>query len=345
MFKKMVECDVEKSERDETRKLLRQLVYSKDADVYEDTKQELYSHTNKQFTKYFQANWDKCQEMWVTIKRDYHVHLGNTTNNRLESYNQKLKHLTQRSSNLTEMFQNLLKFSDISASEFNHCVFMEEFTTTVNLPDTDTPGVHNIRSVCTQYASNLMSQQLQLAQTVKYQISAEDVDQYVLTVNESNIHRVNVIDNICSCSFKRTLMMPCRHVFALRMYLKMVVFTEDMVATRWLKSYQASIVTDDSSYHNSHMISEHNQVQVCSIQANTTLSTALSHNQKYKKMRSLTDKLSLITSECGMPQFLEKFVQLQKLVGYWENDIPAYISTQDVRLFIHLICTLYFIFL
>lgn len=45
MFKKIVECDVEKSERDETRKLLCQLVYSKDADVYEDTKQELYSHT------------------------------------------------------------------------------------------------------------------------------------------------------------------------------------------------------------------------------------------------------------------------------------------------------------
>ena len=117
-----------------------------------------------------------------------------------------------------------------------------------------------------------MSQQLQLAQTAKYQISAEDVNQYVLTVNKSNIHRVNVMDNTCSCSFKRTLMMPCRHVFALRMYLKMVVFTEDMVATRWLKSYQTSIVTDDTSYHDSHIISQHNQVQVRFIQANTTLS-------------------------------------------------------------------------
>ena len=67
-------------------------------------------------------------------------------------------------------------------------------------------------------------------------------------------------------------MMPCCHVFALRIFLKMVVYTEDMVATRWLKSYQTSIVTDDSSYHNSHMISEHNQVQIRSIQANTTLS-------------------------------------------------------------------------
>ena len=80
---------------------------------------------------------------------------------------------------------------------------MEDFSTTVNLADTDIPDVHNIRSVCTHYASNLMSQQLQLT---------------------------------------------------LRMYLKMVVFTEDIVATRWLKPYQTSVVTDDSSYHDLHMI-------------------------------------------------------------------------------------------
>ena len=94
IFKKLVECDVDKSERDEVRELIRQLVYSKDADDYKDTKQEIYSKTNKQFKEYFEANWDNCQEMWVTYKRDHHVHLGNTTNNRLESHNQKLKDLT-----------------------------------------------------------------------------------------------------------------------------------------------------------------------------------------------------------------------------------------------------------
>ena len=37
MFKKMVECDVDKSERDKVRELICQLVYSKDADDYKDT--------------------------------------------------------------------------------------------------------------------------------------------------------------------------------------------------------------------------------------------------------------------------------------------------------------------
>ena len=71
MFKKMVDCDVEKNERDEVRELLRQLVYSKDADDYKDTKQEIYFKTNEQFKRYFEANWDSCQEMWVTYKRDH----------------------------------------------------------------------------------------------------------------------------------------------------------------------------------------------------------------------------------------------------------------------------------
>ena len=38
----MVECDVDKSERDKVRELISKLVYSKDADNYKDTKQEIY---------------------------------------------------------------------------------------------------------------------------------------------------------------------------------------------------------------------------------------------------------------------------------------------------------------
>lgn len=67
--------------RDEVRELICQLVYSKDADDYKDTKQEIYFKTNKQFKQYLEANWDNCQEMWVAYKRDHQVHLDNTINN------------------------------------------------------------------------------------------------------------------------------------------------------------------------------------------------------------------------------------------------------------------------
>ena len=49
MFKKMTGCDVEKSESDNVRSLLQQLVYSKSAKEYEDTKEKVYSRSYKQF--------------------------------------------------------------------------------------------------------------------------------------------------------------------------------------------------------------------------------------------------------------------------------------------------------
>ena len=45
MFKKMVECDVEK---DEVGELIRQLVYLKDTDDCKNIKQEIYIKTNEQ---------------------------------------------------------------------------------------------------------------------------------------------------------------------------------------------------------------------------------------------------------------------------------------------------------
>ena len=76
MLKKMVDCDVEKCERDNVRGRLRQLVYSKSTEEHEDTKKEVCCQSNKQFQTYIESQWEGCQEMWVTFKRDYNAHLG-----------------------------------------------------------------------------------------------------------------------------------------------------------------------------------------------------------------------------------------------------------------------------
>ena len=94
MFKKVVDCEIEKTAREAAKQLLRSLVYSKNEDEYQRLKQQVFTETNKDFKEYFIKSWDDCQEMWVTYKRDSYSHLGSTTNNRLESHNQKLKDLT-----------------------------------------------------------------------------------------------------------------------------------------------------------------------------------------------------------------------------------------------------------
>jgi len=94
MFKGMSDCRVEKSDRDECRRIIRLLVHAKTEVEYNDLKQELFDEVNDDFKAYFERNWEKCRSMWVTFERDQNMHFANTTNSRLESHNQKLKDLT-----------------------------------------------------------------------------------------------------------------------------------------------------------------------------------------------------------------------------------------------------------
>ena len=221
----------------------------------------------------------------------------------------------------------LLRFSNTSASEYSHSVFTEEFTT-CTFPDKGLKGAQEIRSVCTQYAADTIIAQLKLAHSIKYEISTDDVDQYTLTSTGSNIHEVKLKVNLCSCSFKRTLMMPCRHIFAVRLSLNIPVFTEDMVAVRWQKSYQSTDMFDQSTYTNGDydpdpLTEQVDQVRVSTLSTRNKLSGTLARNQKFRKMLSLGQKLATISSECGMPQFREKCAQVDKLIDLWEKNIPA----------------------
>ena len=65
------------------------------------------------------------------------------------------------------------------------------------------------------YASDTILNQLRPAHTVKYEISSKNNSHYSVT-SKINICDVNLMENRCSYSFMRTLMMPCRHIFAVR---------------------------------------------------------------------------------------------------------------------------------
>ena len=52
----------------------------------------------------------------------------------------------------------------------------------------------------------------------------------------------------------------------------------------------------------------------------------LARNQKYNKMLSLCQKLAVVTSQCGMADFREKYANIEKLVKYWESSTPVVIT-------------------
>ena len=319
LFKCLSDYDVDKTNQEKCREIIRKLVYASSQDDYEKYKKQLFNSTNDVMHKAFVKNWETCKSMWVTYERDQAVHFCNTTNNRLESHNQKLKDVTSRTSSLSEMFQNVLLFIQTTESETSHVAFTEEFTSRCT-PDTAISGIAEVQSICTQYAADLIAEQMKLALTIEYTVQILPDSKNVVVTYKNRSHSVLPEAGTCSCTFQQTLLMPCRYIFKYRDHCGSPMFEPSLVAKRWLKSYQVHVgassipaVSSNDTYHAS------NDVCYTSI-SSTRLSGTLSQSQKYRKIHSLTDKLAFYASQCGMPEFREKHAMLEKILNLWENN-------------------------
>lgn len=85
--------------------LLSKLIYSRSADEYQ-TNYKTMQNEFPNFMTYFDNNWHNCQEMWVHYFRSSTNDLGNNTNNRLESHNQKIKQYIKQNSHLSVSVKN-----------------------------------------------------------------------------------------------------------------------------------------------------------------------------------------------------------------------------------------------
>ncbi|GMF35011.1 unnamed protein product [Phytophthora fragariaefolia] len=70
------------------------------------------------FWSYFIENWHKCREMWCSYLRDNVVHLGNNTNNRLESSWQKIKTIVDQNVDIDESVTSLIWWAKVKQKSF-----------------------------------------------------------------------------------------------------------------------------------------------------------------------------------------------------------------------------------
>ena len=180
------------------------------------------------------------------------------------------------------------------------------------------------KTTCTHYA---IIQQVKLARTVSYEISASDQETTVITF-EKKTHDVSQENGSCSCAFSRTLLMPCRHNFFARIQNGLEVIDCSLVAERWLKSYQVHVRECENMMTKSDV--QPSEVTMSCIKAIPSLSSTLSKNQKHRKILSLSQKLAVLASNCGMPDFRQKYSDIENLISFWENNVSfAIIPTSD----------------
>jgi len=146
-FNREITCEklgITPDERDSSKKFIEQLCYCKNEKEYQEIHTIFLSQAPHQVKMYFEKNWHDIREEWVTGLTFQSGNFLNTTNNRLESFNSKLKSVIPFFSNLSEFFKQL--FVVIK------CVRSERDSKTINLvqklPTKKLKIVMNINIAC-----------------------------------------------------------------------------------------------------------------------------------------------------------------------------------------------------
>ncbi|XP_047140739.1 uncharacterized protein LOC105846787 [Hydra vulgaris] len=269
------------------------LCHSRDQSIYEKQKQLLLS-LNECFAEYFLNNWDHMRDRWVFYKRATHLNFGDTTNNRIESYHQKLKSVITHPIDLHQCLEKIFFLNDMFLEE---CKF-KQFKSLTKKYFSELSYLHNI---ITPYAIKHVS--LELVKSTHYD----------LILPSNNTHNVIVGDNtyivsekLCNCKFFMNMCLPCRHLIAVSQYLGNEKLSLDWFIPRW------HVV---NNYFEGSPIPYEN----AKVENSNWRTPALDKIQKYKLIKVCSDKLVNKLVELGTETFqyyLKQLDKFEEMVSY-----------------------------
>ena len=162
---------------------------------------------------------------WVQFERCKHLNFNNRTNNRLESYHQKLKSEVPRNASLHVMFDNILLVLETLNNEVSHRQFQSA------MKQAYSPEFPHLQKNLTPFAFSHAISELDKAFALECQVC----DHCVTVLDDSE--RV-VRGSSCDCTVFVSKCLPCRHVMASHIAKEMPPLILSMFSPRWLRSNQ-----------------------------------------------------------------------------------------------------------
>ncbi|KAE9352696.1 hypothetical protein PR003_g4259 [Phytophthora rubi] len=171
------------------------------------------------FWVYFLENWHKCREMWCSYLRDNAVHLGNSTNNRLESSWQKIKTLVDRNVDIDETVTTLIWWAKVKQKDFTTA--MTRVGQVFDPVHHTSAELRRIAQMFSKYAFDIVKQQYDVAVSPNlfYAVRQEGTNIYSVA-SAATTCRVDVSLWISHCMIGTTQKLPCRHLMYLRKQMR-----------------------------------------------------------------------------------------------------------------------------
>lgn len=214
--------------------MVQKLAYASSAAKYSELYEEFQLGAPKEVIAYFNKNWHPIKDEWVLgMKSDCGSFL-NFTNNRLESLNGKLKQVIDRHSSLEDFIDKFFITLSALRRERDHKVATMFQKVKVSCFNDDSPESHYSKFL-RNYAAQFVHKQLHLAHKVSA-ITA-DGDFYLVDTTEG---QKKLTTSTCECIFNKSMLLPCRHIFALRNKLDQPLFDVTLCDKRWSATYYRS---------------------------------------------------------------------------------------------------------
>jgi len=236
------------------------------------------STRNKNVIHYFDENWHGIKEQWVEGLKRESCHYLNSTNNRLECMNQKIKSVVSKYSSILNFFQELMKCLDSLALERDHRAAMVFKKCSVSLfPDNNC--LSEYQKLLTPYAFSFVVKQFELSSNIKITETVVE-DSCMTTIHSKGRDFITSLYQ-CDCGFFTAMELLCRHIFSLRKHTEMSFFETKLCAVRWTRNYYQSSHRVFSS-----KVSNSVDITVSSVNGLPT-AKVLTQHEKYRKVLTI----------------------------------------------------------
>lgn len=211
--------------------IMQQMAYAMTADHYNKLYEDFTAVAPLPVKAYFDSCWNGITDEWVKGFMSAQSTFLNSTNNRLESINQKVKSVCRPNSTLLDFLTNFRKVLCSLRFERDHrAISIFQKVSVLPFDEGSDLGLYNqyltpfsLEKVATQYNNH-----------ASY-IGTQQHDDSFFFVSNSGDHTAT--STTCSCSFSMSMRLPCRHIFSVRHQLLVPLFEESLCARRWTRTF------------------------------------------------------------------------------------------------------------
>ena len=295
------------SQKTRALELLQKIAYCKSLEEYNVLYERLCEDFPDSIKSYYIKNWHSIKTEWVEgLKKG--VNLGNRTNNRIESINDKIKSVVTHHSTLHEFSEKLIIAINSLRVERDHRIadmFQKKPVSTLQ-PDS---AEYKYQQLLTPYAYEYVLKQLSQRSRVCLYESEEDNELIWKCVTSEGSVVVKL--NSCSCSFYRCMVLPCRHILKLREIRQEELYSSEGISGRWKMEWFTksrrlfSNVSTDRGF--SSVVSSPRQKKI------------LSQAEKYRQTHRITQEIASCASEETGDRFTERMNSLKSLLNIWKG--------------------------